>query len=96
MSRFRSKHININNSESPSLIAKTDSTGQNERAQAGLYTNCYALYNYNLKGESAQFYHLDFMAVLAWLSEGFLGEETAHELVKAFRRTERMVLFAKR
>ena len=33
------------------------------------------------------------MALLTCLSEKFLGEDTCHELVKAFRAVERAVLY---
>lgn len=54
------------------------------------------MYSYNVKNDSNQFYHLDFMMVLVLVSEKFLGEDTCHELVKAFRKVERIVLFNKK
>ena len=46
-----------------------------------------------MRGDSEQFYHVDFMALLTCFSEKFLGEDTSHELIKAFRVVERAVLY---
>ena len=56
-------------------------------------THCYTQYNYSARADSNQFYHLDFMAALQIFSEGFLGEDTCHELTKAFRKVEQIVLY---
>lgn len=53
----------------------------------------YAQYCYTARADSEQFYHLDFMAVLQTISGVFLGEDTSHELVKAFRKVEKIVIY---
>ena len=66
----------------------------------------YTLYNYTLKsgigtvgldrnGVGGEFFHLDFMATLNLFAVKFLGDSTCHDLLKAFRQIEKIVLFSR-
>ena len=55
----------------------------------------YAHYKHKLKGLESEFYHFDFMIILNLISKIYFKEPTCHELVKAFRRIEKTILFCK-
>ena len=80
--------------EQTELTAKQDEAG--EESLLTRSAKCYAQYCYTIKNDSTQFYHMDFIAVLITLSERFLGEDTCHDLVQAFRRVEKIILFNKK
>ena len=42
-----------------------------------------------------EFFHLDFMVTLNLFAITFLGDSTCHDLLRAFRRVEKIVLFTK-
>ena len=62
------------------------------------WSQIYTYYNFNLKNSTVgldEFYHLEFMACMQLLSCVFLGETSCHDLLREFRRVERIVLFSK-
>ena len=54
----------------------------------------YVFYKPKLAGDTEQFFHWDFMRVLMAF-QAFLGEPTCHDIVRAYRKVERALLFRK-